>query len=520
MSSNNNTNTYRSNNYSPSNRKGEIAIIPNDSSWSEKMKNYQKSKDVFYYNNTDFPKIITKEMIFSSEGKFDPITQKYVDPKADDSIKKSTKKRQLNIISNGYDRQLENESTYNIINLANKLKHFNYEEPSNKRHLSKNLIKDKLKENQFNYEINNKKPYNILTNISLKDHNYLSPRLRPTNSDRLIKMSKDGLFEFDKKKDKITELEKYKRDFNIINNEYHLFNKEKKETEKEIQNLNAVRKMQNRKTYDILNCKYINPTLEAEFAKNLENKQKIWLSTIKDKNFIIRNPINNNIYDKKKKKKLDDIEERKKRRFNINNKVENYYHSIGNNIETHKNEMSLSHGNPLDLNVKNKRGYDIISGSNFVDKNKKSRNDDYSGDINMAQKKAGQYYDNWEKIKLKADENNTISSKPIYREPYDYTDVDKNYEKYLKNRKTTLVNSTNIIKSYGTFSKESEDSLKNRKRSNDYRINTYNNRTNNEYFKRNNSNVMNSQNNRIDYKMDYNKMDKNRFFGNSYLIKK
>jgi hypothetical protein len=117
-------------------------------------------------------------------------------------------------------------------------------------------------------------------------------------------MSKDGLFEFDKKKDKITELEKYKRDFNIINNEYHLFNKEKKETEKEIQNLNAVRKMQNRKTYDILNCKYINPTLEAEFAKNLENKQKIWLSTIKDKNFIIRNPINNNIYDKEGQKKI------------------------------------------------------------------------------------------------------------------------------------------------------------------------------------------------------------------------
>ena len=121
MSSNNNT--YRNNKYSPSKTKHESAIIPNDLLWSEKMKNYSKSRDIFYYNNTDFPKILTKEMIMSTEGKFNPILQKYANSKKDDSISKSTKIRKINSISNGYDKQLENESTYNIINLANKLKH-------------------------------------------------------------------------------------------------------------------------------------------------------------------------------------------------------------------------------------------------------------------------------------------------------------------------------------------------------------------------------------------------------------
>jgi len=31
---------------------------------------------------------------------------------------------------------------------------------------------------------------------------------------------------------------------------------------------------------------------------------------------------------------------------------------------------------------------------------------------------------------------------------------------------------------------------------------------------------MNNSNNRIEYKINYDKMDKNKFFGNSYLIKK
>ena len=517
-----NINIYGNNKYIPSNKQNEISIIPNDSLWGEKLKNYQKSKDIFYYNTKDFPKIITKKMIMSTEGKFNPITQKYIDSQKDIIESKSTKQRRLNIISNGYDKQLEVESTYNLINLSNKLKHFNYIEPSIKTSPNKNISKDKEKQNQFNYEIINRKPYNILTNISLKEHNFLPPKLRPINSDKMIKNCKDGLSEFDKKNKK-NEIDKYKRDFNIINNEYKLFNQEKKETEKEIQNLNAMKKMQNRKTYDILNCRYINPVLENEFVKTMEIKKNLLLNKTKDKNYIIRNPINNIVYDKEAQKRLDDIEKEKKRRFILHENVEKYYHSVGNNIEINKNEMMLSHGNPLDLNYKNKRGYDILNGTNFIEKNINSRNITNSLDTNMAQKKAGQYYDNWEKIKIKADANNTVNSKPIYKEPYDYSDIEKNFQKYLQNRKSNLMNSKNINRNYGTFNNISEQSPNLRKNSfsnskrNNFTAGDYVTRTNNGGFIKSNSGIMN---NLIDSKIKFDKMDKNKFFGYSFLNKK
>ena len=507
---------YENSKFNRLNKPKEITIIPNDSLWAEKLKNYQKSKDIFYFNTKDFPKIITKEMVRSSEGKFNPITQKYIDSKKDNMVSKSTNQRRLNLISNGYDKQLEEENTYNIINLSNKLKSLHYEEPSVKTSPNKNLSRDKTKQNQFNYETLNKKPYNILTNISLKDHNFLPPKLRNINNDKDIKNCKEGLSEFDKKNKKINEMEKYKRDFNIINNEYKIFNREKKETEKEIQNLNAMKKMQNRKTYDILNCKYINPSLENEFVKNMEIKKNLLLSKTKDKNYIIRNPINNTVYDKEAQKRLDDIEREKKRRYILHENVENYYHSLGNNKDINKNEMMLSHGNPLDLNYKNKRGYDILKGTNFIQDKINSQNSTNFLDVNMSQKKAGQYFDNWEKIKLKADSNNTISSKPIYKEPYDYSDVEKNFEKFLQNKKTTIMNSKNILRSYGTFNNATEQSSNLRKNSygfsrrNNFTAGEYVTRTNNEGFRKSNSGIMNTL---IDNRFQSDKMDKNKFFG-------
>ena len=52
------------NDYISSKKDYETVIIPNDSSWGEKLKNYQKSKEIVYHNNVDFPKIITKEQTF------------------------------------------------------------------------------------------------------------------------------------------------------------------------------------------------------------------------------------------------------------------------------------------------------------------------------------------------------------------------------------------------------------------------------------------------------------------------
>lgn len=203
----------------------------------------------------------------------------------------------------------------------------------------------------------------------------------------------------------------------------------------------------------------------------------------------------------------------------MHDNVENYYHSVGNNIETNKNAMSLSHGNPLDLNYITKRGYNIVTGTNFNTQiNLKNRNE--FGNESKSQKKSGQYFDNWEKIKLKSDENNTVTKKAIYKSPYDSSDIDKNYEKFLEKRKISLINNnnSNINRSYGTFSKGSgNDTFKSVSRSS-YNVPDYISRTNGESFRKING-MANDMNNRIDNKIKYDKMDKNKFFGFSVLNK-
>ena len=163
------------------------AIEPNDLKWGQKLRDYKNSKKILNYDPKIFPKHITTKMIFDSQRQFNPITQKYYDKKKDQKITKKSKDNSISLISNGYDKQLEVESTYDIINLNNKLKYFNYDDSPKKSEAGygKN-------DNQFDYEKNNVKPYNIISNLSLRKHNFLSPDLRPPNDDELIK-SDEGL---------------------------------------------------------------------------------------------------------------------------------------------------------------------------------------------------------------------------------------------------------------------------------------------------------------------------------------
>ena len=172
------------------------------------------------------------------------------------------------------------------------------------------------------------------------------------------------------------------------------------------------------------------------------------------------------------------------------------------------------------MSFENKRGYDIINGINFIDGKNNSKNKDYLNNINMVQKKVGQYYDNWEKIKLKSNENSLIDKKPIYKEPYDYSDIDKNFEKYIQNRKATLMNSRTINRSYGAFkSSENTNSNNNNNYRNSYTAADFITRINNGNSRKCYSHIKND--NRTLNGIRTNKMDKNMFFGlSSFLVKK
>ena len=479
------------------------AIEPNDLKWGQKLRDYKNSKKILNYDPKIFPKHITTKMIFDSQRQFNPITQKYYDEKKDQKITKKSKDNSISLISNGYDKQLEVESTYDIINLNNKLKYFNYDDSPKKSEAGygKN-------DNQFDYEKNNVKPYNIISNLSLRKHNFLSPDLRPPNDDELIK-SDEGLgYKKSYLLNKVNINEKNPRDFDIINNRYKLFNKEKISTEKQIQNLTAMKKMQNMKTYDIIRAKYINPTLEKELQKKEKMEKEKEKLKIKDKNYMVRNPLNNLIYDKVEQERLDDIEYDKKKRYLASGYIDDYYHSKSNNIETQKLISHQSYFNPFEYKILNKRGYDILTNKSQT----VSEGNKYLTEIQESKLTT-----DWDKLKNNSDkDNNTFKSKNIFKVAYDTSDIDINYSNYLNLRKPTLnqrsntidnnyeKNSVRNIRKGNNLSKSIDDVF------NDNRINpNINNRVYNKYE------------NRIDYHMKYNNMDKGLFFGtpNSVLKK-
>ena len=401
------------------------AIEPNDPNWASKLIDYQNSKKVFHYSPNQFPKHITKKMIANSQRDFDPITQKFYDKQKEDKFTKNSRNAKINMISQGYDNQLEEETTYDIINLRNKLDYFKFEEAPKKTEggFAKN-------ENQFNFEKANVKPYNIISNLSLRTHNYLKPALRPENDNELMK-SNEGLgYKKENLLNKQSLDERYARDYNIINCKYKLFDDEKKKTDRQIQNLNALRKMQNMKTYDIIIGKYKNQNLEQKLIEKEKLEKDKKTSGVRDKNYIVRNPLNNIVYDQEEQKRLDQIEYDKKLRFLSEGYVNDYYHSKHNNLESRQLINYQHYFNPFEYKMNNLRGYDILTNKSqtILEGNK------YLTEIQTKKLET-----TWDKIKNNSDsKNNTFKDGKLYKSGYDTSDIDIDYSNYLSKRKPIL----------------------------------------------------------------------------------
>ena len=411
------------------------AIEPNDPKWASKLIDYQNSKKIFHYKPEQFPKHITKKMILDNQKEFNPITQKFYERNKEEKFINNSRNAKINMISKGYDNQLEQETTYDIINLRNKLDYFKFKETPEKKEggFAKN-------DSQFNYEAANVKPYNIISNLSLRTHNFLKPELRPKDDNELIK-SNEGLgYKKENLLNKKNLDEIYSRDYNIINNKYKIFDTEKKKTDRQIQNLNALRKMQNMKTYDIIRGRYKNRILENELQEK-EKLQKAKKSTgIRDKNYIVRNPLNNIIYDHEEQKRLDKIEFQKKQRFLSKGYVNDYYHSKHNNLESQKLINHQHYFNPFEYRMNNIRGYDILTNKSQTI---------MEGNKYLTEIQAKKLESNWDKIQNNADnKNNTFKSKNLYIEEYDTSDIDLHYSNYISKRKPILdqrANTINII---------------------------------------------------------------------------
>ena len=147
-------------------------IIENDAKWSDKIKGYKAEKNAYHFNLSHYPGHITHKFQKEQENSFNPITQRYSDKTKEKIIKEFDNKAKIDDISKGYDYQLNLESTYNVINLQNKLKGLNYSED---KYLKSKIQKNNSIMNKYFY-----KPYNIISNNSFKVQHYLPPELRGT----------------------------------------------------------------------------------------------------------------------------------------------------------------------------------------------------------------------------------------------------------------------------------------------------------------------------------------------------
>ena len=395
-------------------------IIENDAKWSDKIRDYKAQKNAYHFNLSHYPGHITHKFQKEQENSFNPITQKYSDKTKEKAIKEFDKKAKIDGISQGYDYQLNLESTYNVINLQNKLKGLNYSED---KYLKSKIQKNNSIMNKYYY-----KPYNIISNNSFKVQHYLPPELRGTLPGP--ETSTEGIVPTKKKRNYYND--KYIKDYDIINNRYKLFHKEKESTEKEIQTLTAAKKIQSLRTYDIIKRKFVNPEIEENFRKSEELNQNYKIKNafkdkIKNKNYVICNPINNEVYDKDAQKKLDENDSGKLEKFRIKKKAETYYRNMDINNEIKIDNKFKYIGKEFENKIINDRGYDIINHTIFNENNRINRHKKYK------------IISDWEKLKTLSDENNsTFNTKTIYKSMYDKSDVNENYRNYLIKRRLKL----------------------------------------------------------------------------------
>ena len=409
-------------------------LVPDDKNWPQNLKNYRVEKTAYNFSNKDFPGHISHKIEKDQECSFNPITQKYLDPKLENATTNYDYKENINNISKGFDYEVNLESTYNVINLRSKLKGLNYSEDK------LNNFRRQKKNYPNNVENRYLKPYNILSNNSFQQQHYLPPEQRkslPSEKD-----SNEGLMF--RPKNKLID-SKFDKDFNIITNKYKIFNDEKAKAEKEIQNLKAAKKIQNLKSYDIIKGQFINSQIENEYRKANEAKQMSKINNairdkLKNKNYIIINPINNEVYDKEEQKKLDEKDKIKLDQFRMKAKIDNFYRALDTNNEIN-NELKIKNSiHPNQSKIIEGRGYNILNNASFNEYNVTKTEPNTSFDLQKNDSRFKyKYLSDWEKIKFMADgRTRTIDKKPIYKSPYDKTDVNENYQKFLAKRKNKL----------------------------------------------------------------------------------
>jgi len=386
------------NNYKISkSQRTSFELFPKEINWPKTILDYDYSKRNLEWKFNKKPFIRNQKLIKKIENQFDPILQKYYDDNRNKEINIFEKNNLKNQLAKNYDYQLKYEQAYNIINLEDKLKGF-----ENHPNYPNEIKNEKGKKVGINKD---KKCYNIISNINLSKHYFDSPEKRPKCKD-----------DFNENKPKLINANNYK-DYDIITNNYKLFNDEKKNVDLEYEKLKAVEKFYKTRNYDCIKGKYYDPEKEKKYQEDLKLKNEKLRNSKRDEMF---NPVNNVIYDKEKLNLYDKNNQTSLLKYIQRPKIENYYRTKEYENEKKKEESLKNKLNYDRYKLQDERGYDFINMKNIYNH--------YKNNSNCTNKKNA-----WELLKEKSGENETFTKKDIYKSPYDFTDVDKNeYEFKLK----------------------------------------------------------------------------------------
>ena len=378
--------------------------------WENQIKKYDYNRTHLAWEKNPLPEKITTQMVKQNDLVFNPILQKYNDKEYDKSLRQKEKSAILNSIVNNQDNQLKVEQTFNIINLQDRLKGF-------EKHPDYPVKKDLInKRKKINYDT---KCYNILSNLPLTQHHYDKPENRPKCSSS--ENAQKPKYSYNQE-----------RDFDIISTKYKKFNDEKVKVDNEITKIQTAKIFYKNNDYNPVKGVYFNQAKEQAYQEKIKEEQKNW-GKEKFKNMPkcakgrsdVYNLISLKVVEPKEFNKILKDEKDKKKRYEIRNKIENYYREK-NLMQQDKEENKLN-GKDSYLRYKelDKRQYDIIGLKERPCKE-------------YAKKMKKQKFEGWDKILQGAGENNTFKTKSIYKDPYDYSEAGLSFDNFKKNRNKTL----------------------------------------------------------------------------------
>ena len=372
-------------------------ILKNETNWKKDINDYDYNKKHLQWGRNPPQHYYAREYITSEDRIFNPITQKYTDIKIEEQLKQQEKKDITNSIVKGYNNELKNIQTYNIINLENKLKGLEdiHEYPNTQR--------------RKKYFVNPPKiNYNILSNLNYKIHHFDKPEMRPNIDDNPQNNKIDFFNNGGIPKQRIV-ITRSLKDFNIISNDYIHYNKEKNITDLKYNNLKSAKKFYKLRIKNPITGIYYNEDKEKKFQEQNELNIKKLLNKKKEG---LYNPFNFVVYDEEGLKKKDKLLENKNLRYKERPNIELYYQEKDLKKNDRYNELLKNKLLYNRFKEIEKRRFDIINNKDTFEMNK--------------YEKCGNKKTPWELIKEGSNENEKITKKQLFIS-LDKDEIDKKY---------------------------------------------------------------------------------------------